>query len=258
VEFTNSVGMKFVLIPPGEFAMGSTEQEVKRLLNQAKQRNLEQWYIDRLLTETPRHRVRITRAFYLGSFEVTQAQYAQVTGNNPSQFKESGPDAPVEMVNWNDAVTFCQRLSALPAKNIAGGVYRLPTEAEWEYAARAGTTTAWCFGDEEAGLSDYAWWGGNSAWKTHPVGEKRPNGFGLFDVHGNVGEWCADWFSAEYYAKSPTNDPVGPDSGASRVVRGGPWFVDRPANFRCAYRGLIDPDARGTHEGFRVARTLKP
>jgi formylglycine-generating enzyme required for sulfatase activity len=245
VEFTNSVGMKFVLIPPGEFDMGST-QEVERLRNQEKQ-----WYIDRLRSEAPRHRVRLTQAFYLGQNEVTQAQYQQVMGSNPSRFKENGSDAPVEMVSWDDAVTFCQRLSALPAEKGARRVFRLPTEAEWEYAARAGTMTAFCFGDEEAGLSDYAWWSGNSGGKTHAVGQKKSNALGLFDVHGNVQEWCADWFSAEYYAKSPTIDPVGPDSGASRVLRGGSWF---PGDLGCAYRSGYTPVGRDRSVGFRVAR----
>jgi formylglycine-generating enzyme required for sulfatase activity len=256
LEFTNSIGMKFVLIPPGEFDMGSAQQEVERLISQAKQRNLSQYYTERLPFEAPRHRVRLTQAFYLGRYEVTQAQYQQVMGSNPSTFKESGADAPVEMVSWNDAVTFCQRLSAMPAEKIAGGVYRLPSEAEWEYAARAGTTTAWCFGDEEAAFSEYAWWASNSPGKTRPVGERRPNGVLLFDMHGSVFEWCADWFFAEYYAKCPTSAPVGPDSGASRVVRGGSWHTIYPEACRCAWRNYNDPGDRVSDYGFRVARGL--
>jgi formylglycine-generating enzyme required for sulfatase activity len=240
------------------FEISSTEQEVERLRNQAKQRNLQQWYIDRLPSEAPRHRVRLTHAFYLGYCEVTQAQYEQVTGSNPSWFRESGADAPVEQVSWDDAAAYCQRLSALPAEKGAGRVYRLPTEAEWEYAARAGTTTVWSFGDDEAALSEHAWWGGNSGGKTHAVGQKRPNGFLLFDVHGNVWEWCADRFAADYDAKSPTNDPVGPESGWARGLRGGSGDNDYSDYFRCPFRNSNGADFRRAHVGFRVVRTLTP
>jgi formylglycine-generating enzyme required for sulfatase activity len=260
VEFTNTIGMKFVLIPPGEFDMGSTQEEIVRFQNQAKEWDLPQWVVERSLSEAPRHRIRLTQAFYLGKYEVTQAQYQQVMGSNPSKFPGSGPDAPVETVSWNDAVSFCQRLSALPAEKGTGGVCRLPTEAEWEYAARAGTTTAYCFGDEEAALSDYAWWGGNSDGKTHPVGEKRPNGFLLFDMHGNVWEWCADWDSAEYYAKSPTDDPVGPDFGSVRAIRGGSFDARHtfPGHYRSAFRNHGVPGLSFDYVGFRVVRTLTP
>jgi formylglycine-generating enzyme required for sulfatase activity len=260
VEFTNTIGMKFVLIPPGEFDMGSTQEEIVRFQNQAKEWDLPQWVVERSLSEAPRHRIRLTQAFYLGKYEVTQAQYQQVMGSNPSKFPGSGPDAPVETVSWNDAVSFCQRLSARPAEKGTGGVCRLPTEAEWEYAARAGTTTAYCFGDEEAALSDYAWWGGNSDGKTHPVGEKRPNGFLLFDMHGNVWEWCADWDSAEYYAKSPTDDPVGPDFGSVRAIRGGSFDARHtfPGHYRSAFRNHGVPGLSFDYVGFRVVRTLTP
>ncbi len=259
VEFTNSIGMKFVLIPPGEFDMGSTQEEVKQLLEEAKKRNLPQWHIDDLPAEAPRHRVKIARAFYLGLCEVTQAQYEQVMGSNPSQFKDSGLAAPVEMVSWNDVVAFCCGLSELPVERAGAAKYRLPTEAEWEYACRAGTTTRWSFGDDEVALGDYAWWSGNSGAKTHSVRQKKPNGFGLFDVHGNVWEWCDDWFSPDYYKQSPPVDPTGPSGGATRVLRGGSWHDERPDESRCAAHGHVDhPGNRYDSLGFRVARSVLP
>jgi len=163
VEITNSIGMKLKLIPPGEFLMGSSKNEV-----------------------------RITDPFYLGMYEVTQAEYEKVMGKNPSWFPMRGGDAthvsgedtsrhPVENVSWNDAVEFCKRLSGEEGKT-----YRLPTEAEWEYACRAGTTTLYCSGDDAASLGEYAWYGDNSDGKTHPVGEKKPNAWGLHDMHGKL------------------------------------------------------------------------
>ena len=177
---TNSIGMKLVLIPAGEFLMGSPEGEG-------------------YLVEHPQHRVRITKAFYLGTCEVTQEQYERVMGSNPSCFckngsgkdQVSGQDTgsfPVEMVSWEDAVEFCRRLSELPGEKSAGRVYRLPTEAEWEYACRAGSSGRYGFGDQERGLGEHGWFSDNSHGKTHPVGQKKPNAWGLYDVHGNVWE----------------------------------------------------------------------
>jgi eukaryotic-like serine/threonine-protein kinase len=142
-------------------------------------------------------------------YEVTQGEYERVMGTNPSHFK-GDPRLPVETVSWQDAMTFCERLSALPAERSAGRVYRLPTEAEWEYACRAGSTTIYSFGDSEGSLGDYAWYDSNSGSKTHPVGQKRPNAWGLYDMHGNVWEWCSDWYDGSYYASSPVDDPTGP------------------------------------------------
>ena len=138
----NSIGMRFVLIPPGEFDMGSTEAEVAKLLEQAKATNQPSWYIERLPSEAPKHRVRITKPFYLGRCEVTQAEYERVMGSNPSQFK-GDPTRPVETVTWDEASAFCRKLGELPQEQAAHAGYRLPTEAEWEYACRAGTTTTW-------------------------------------------------------------------------------------------------------------------
>jgi formylglycine-generating enzyme required for sulfatase activity len=258
IEWQNSIGMKFVLIPPGEFDMGSTQEEVDRLLAEAKQRSEPQWYIGFLPSQAPRHRVRITRPFYLGKHEVTQAQYEGVMQANPSHFKDSGPDTPVETVSWDDAVAFCRWLSELPEEKKAACAYRLPTEAEWEYACRAGTTTAWSFGDDEALLSDHAWRSQNSGGFTNPVGQKRPNAWGLYDMHGNVLEWCHDWWAAGYCAESPAEDPVGPDSGAFRVLRGGSWKCEYCGLFRCTFRYLNPPNHRYHGNGFRVARTLPP
>jgi len=250
---TDSIGMKFVLIPPGEFDMGSTQEEVDRLLSDTRQRDLPQWYRDRLPGEAPRHRVRITRPFYLGVCEVTQAQYERVMASNPSHFKESGPDAPVEQVSPEDAAEFCRRLSGLAEEKAAE--YRLPTEAEWEYACRGGTTTAWCFGDYEVELSDNAWYEENSGMNTHPVGQKKPSPFGLHDVHGNVCEWCQDRYAVDYYADSPPRNPSGATEGSFRLSRGGSWS-SRALECRSAFRFRHVPSLQGIYLGFRVARTI--
>ncbi len=251
VEWTNSVGMKFVLIPPGEFTMGSTEEEAERLLENVGRQEVSSWYADRVPAETPKHRVRITRPFYLGICEVTQAEYERVTGSNPSQYQDN-PDQPVERVIWHDAVECCRKLSELPRERVACAAYRLPTEAQWEYACRAGTTTHYSFGDNDEALGQHAWWG----WKVahaQPVGRLEGNAFGLFDMHGNVWEWCADRYAAEYYRDSPREDPPGPDQGTSRLWRGGSWSNSSPAELRCALRLGIGADHSNNNAGFRVA-----
>jgi formylglycine-generating enzyme required for sulfatase activity len=171
--------------------------------------------------EKPQHRVRITKPFYLGKYLVTQEQWEAVMGNNPSHFK--GPKNPVEQVSWDDCQQFLRQ--AQREVGVRGGKFQLPTEAQWEYACRAGSTTRYCFGDDESGLGEYAWYDKNSGNKTHPVGEKKPNAWGLYDMHGNVWEWCQDWYDGGYYANSPTDDPTGP--GSNRVLRGGSWFARR-------------------------------
>ncbi|TVS20852.1 MAG: formylglycine-generating enzyme family protein [Planctomycetaceae bacterium] len=257
VLWTNSIGMRFALIPPGEFDMGSTEEEVARLLQEAKQDKASRWYLNRIRGQAPKHRVRITRPYYMGIYEVTQAEYQRVMGTNPSRFT-GNPIRPVEQVSWNDAVEFCRRLSEDPKEKALGAVYRLPTEAEWEYACRAGTTSHFSFGDDVSILSRYAWLTTNSRGSTQPVGRLRPNAFGLFDMHGNVFEWCADWHADAYYAKSPGEDPTGPESGSSRVIRGVSWTYTSPGRFRSAYRDCAEPATRRHHRGFRVVRTLVP
>jgi formylglycine-generating enzyme required for sulfatase activity len=154
---------------------------------------------------------------------------------------------PVEHVTWPDAAEFCRR-----ASEKTGRVVRLPTEAEWEYACRAGTSTEWSHGSDSAGLGEHAWYKANSRGRTHAVGQKKPNAWGLYDMHGNVWEWVADWYDAGYYASSPREDPPGPTNGTLRVVRGGTWSLDR---FKCrsAFRNCDRPAYRRTNTGFRAA-----
>ncbi|MDY0170460.1 MAG: formylglycine-generating enzyme family protein [Thermoguttaceae bacterium] len=231
VEKTNSIGMEFVLIPPGEFMMGSPEDEEGRDSGR----------------ESPQHRVRITKPFYLGKYPITQQQWQAVMESNPSRFK--GPKNPVENVRWGDCQEFLRRLNKRAADPRQG--FRLPTEAEWEYACRAGTTTRYSFGDDASQLGEYAWYEDNSDGQTHPVGQKRPNPWGLYDMHGNVYEWCADWFDENYYANSAVNDPAGPSSGWLRVGRGGGWD-SLAGSCRSALRSRVRPDALGRLLGFRV------
>jgi formylglycine-generating enzyme required for sulfatase activity/serine/threonine protein kinase len=273
VEITNSIGMKLVLIPPGEFMMGASGELIKEELKAA---GAEDWYKDRLPGEGPRHRVRITKPFYCGAYVVTQEEYRRVTGANPSEFsaagggkdKVAGRDTkrfPVENVSWDEAVEFCRKLSEMPEEKAAGRIYQLPSEAQWEYACRAGSTGRFHFSSEGDAipteseinaLSAYGWFDGNSGGMTHAVGGKKPNAWGLFDMHGNVWEWCQDWYGKDYYAKSPADDPTGPLGGAYRVCRGGSCRI--PA-WRCgaASRGNREPGIRRGGLGLRVAQVLK-
>jgi formylglycine-generating enzyme required for sulfatase activity len=235
---TNSIGMKLVLIPKGTFMMGSPIEE-EGAKNDEKQ-----------------HQVTIGKDYYLGVTEVTQGQYEKVMGTNPSYFqkrvirKSDSSMYPVEQVSWEDAVEFCKKLSDLPEEKKAGRVYRLPTEAEWEYACRAGSKAAYSFGANSKTLGDYAWFGENSGNQTHPVGEKKANAWGLYDMHGNVWEWCSDWYGV--YPKGSVSDPSGPSEGSIRVDRGGSWAYGA-ANCRSAYRGWGAPSYRIGNDGFRVA-----
>ena len=235
---TNSIGMKLVLIPKGTFMMGSPESEERR-------RN-----------DETQHQVTISKDYYLGVTEVTQGQYEKVMGTNPIYFlkrvirKSDSSMYPVEQVSWGDAVEFCKKLSDLPEEKAAGRVYRLPTEAEWEYACRAGSKTAYSFGESSESLGDYAWVEGNSNKQTHPVGEKKANAWGLYDMHGNVWEWCSDWLGE--YPKGAVSDPVGPREGSIRVIRGGGWSGGA-ALCRSAIRGWCNPSFRKGYYGFRVA-----
>jgi len=230
----NSIDMRLVQIPAGEFLMGSPDSD-----NEASS------------DEKPQHRVRITQPFYLGAFEVTQSQYQQVLGSNPSYLKDESGLSPVDSVSWEDAQQFCARLSELPQEKEAGRQYRLPTEAEWEYACRAGSTSRYCFDESRESLGSYAWYNSNSGSKTHPVGQKKPNAWGLYDMHGNVYEWCFDWWNGTYDASS-VDDPRGPTAGSYRVLRGGGWGSD--ARFcRSASRNRSSPGYRFNYVGFRVA-----
>jgi formylglycine-generating enzyme required for sulfatase activity len=235
VDLGDGVKLEMVLIPAGEFLMGSPKSDK-----------------DAGPAEQPQHRVRI-KPFYLGKYLVTQGQWHAVMGSNPSLFM--GPKNPVENVNWSDCQVFLGKLNEKISGQ--GGNFVLPTEAQWEYACRAGSTKRYCFGDEESGLGEYAWYAANSNGKTHPVGEKKPNAWGLYDMHGNVWEWCQDWYDAGYYAKSPTGDPTGSRGGLGRVGRGGSWHG--PAGFcRSAARDGDGPGDRNSNLGFRVARVPEP
>jgi formylglycine-generating enzyme required for sulfatase activity len=223
--------------------------------------------------------VRITRPFYLGVHEVTQAQYQAVMGHNPSYFSsnskgkdrvagQSTDQHPVEYVSWLDAVQFCNKLSAKedlkPFYEIDGETarvadwkgpgYRLPTEAEWEYACRAGTSTRYSFGDDRESLGESGWYEENSGSRTHPVGQKGANALGLFDLHGNVCEWCWDGFDERSYAGAPAEDPSGRARVPDRVIRGGGWGSE-PRGCRSAFRSWSAPGYRSNSIGFRLARS---
>jgi len=223
----NSIDMKFALIPEGKFVMGSEEFEWSK----------------------PVHNVKIQTPFYLGMYPVTQQEWKAIMGNNPSKF--NGNDLPVESVSWNDVQDFIKKLNEKEGTN----KYRLPTEAEWEYAARAGTTTRYSFGDDDSELGEYAWFNKNSDDKTHPVGEKKANPWGLYDVHGNVWEWVQDEWHGNYDG-APSDGSAWEDGvGASRVNRGGSWFSsDRYC--RSAYRGYNDPGYRFRYLGFRLLQEV--
>ena len=224
-------GMEFVLIPAGEFIMGSE-------------------YGGENNDEQPAHRVRISRPFYLGTYEVTQGQWEAVMRNNPSG-AASNPNLPVENVSYEDVQKFIQKLNAQEG----GTRYRLPTEAEWEYANRAGSTTAYSFGDDPDQLGAYAWYGKNSDSKTHPVGQRKPNAWGLYDMYGNVYEWVQDWYAWDYYQQSFSQDPQGPESGSARLIRGCSWNADSAEHCRSADRGFGSPGLRYNALGFRLLRT---
>jgi formylglycine-generating enzyme required for sulfatase activity len=215
----NSVGMKFKLLPDGTFTMGEGNE------------------VRSVTFETP---------FELGIYEVTQEQYQRVMGSNPSKFKV--PQNPVEQVSWYEAEQFCKNLSGLPAEK--GYVYRLPTEAEWEYACRAGTQTKYSFGDSESELGDYAWYDKNASSKTHPVGRKKPNAWGLYDMHGNVWEWCQDWY-VDRSRESPLQ--ISQNSGF-KMFRGGGWGY-YAWSCRSARRLRYGPGHRFSSIGFRVLRS---
>jgi formylglycine-generating enzyme required for sulfatase activity len=236
-------GSGFARIPAGEFLMGSRNGSA---------------------SEQPVHRVRISKGFEMGKLEVTQAQWDAVmrsahptrdpaqaakpeaaVENNPSHFK--GPSLPVEKVSWNDV----QRFLAILNTRDANYAYRLPTEAEWEYASRAGSTA-----DDPGNPTDIAWFKTNSGGQTQPAGQKKPNAWGLYDMHGNVSEWVRDWYGFDYYENSPSADPTGPESGSYRIYRGCSWFGSA-ADCRPALRGFNFPIDGLYNVGFRLVRTAK-
>ncbi len=234
-KISNGVTLEMVSLPAGQFLMGSPDSDS-----------------DAESKEKPQHQVKVN-SFAIGKYPVTQAQYEAVMGTNPSHFKnnswfKNNLQNPVEQVSWNDAQAFCQKLS-----QITGKTYRLPTEAEWEYACRAGTTTRYYFGDDANQLGDYAWYNGNSGGKTHPVGQKRPNAWGLYDMSGNVWEWCEDdWHSS--YIGAPTDGSawlINDNDNDYRIPRGGSWYT-YPINCRSAYRDFSPRRDNFNLFGFRV------
>ena len=305
MDLGNDIKLKMVLIPAGEFKMGSGESAEDTAAFFLKNYGTYFLKTDDFKNEHPQHRVRITKPFYLGTYHVTRGQFSQfvkdsgyktdaekgympgATGwdaekkafgfNEKYSWRSAGfeqtDEHPVVNVSWNDAVAFCKWLSKKEGKT-----YRLPTEAEWEYACRAGTTTRYYSGDDPETLAKV----GNVAdatakakfpvefpgmiWTigtikasdgyvfTAPVGQFKPNAFGLYDMHGNALQWCADWHGDDYYGKSPVDDPTGPDTGAIRVARGGSWLLG-PHVSRSTSRGGVTPHDRLNFAGFRVART---
>ena len=268
---TNSIGMELIEIPAGGFTMGSPEDEKDRRVDEAQVA------------------VTLTKPFGLGKTEVTQGQWKKVMGTEPwggdvdrriiEKISRSGEasltdkeretllaqavvkidqDCPATFVSWDDATEFCKKLTEIERKAgklKANEEYRLPTEAEWEYACRAGTTTAHSFGDDESKLGEYAWFHGNAGDAgekyAHKVGMKKPNPWGLYDMHGNVLEWCSDWYDDPLTGGV---DPVGPEEGSNRVFRGGGWR-GVPGGCRSANRFSLDPSSRCDILGFRVARS---
>jgi formylglycine-generating enzyme required for sulfatase activity/serine/threonine protein kinase len=236
---TNTLGMTFNKLPAGTFMMGSPVDETDREDGEHQ------------------HEVTISKAFYMQTTEVTQGQWKAVMGTEPwkgQSYVKEGAHYPATYVRWDDAVAYCKNLSEKEGKT-----YRLPTEAQWEYACRAGTGTRWSFGDDEKALGDYAWY-----WKNaydageryaHQVRLKKPNQFGLYDMHGNVWEWCYDYYGKDYFEQSPEKDPTGPTSGSFRVLRGGSWDLST-RYARSAVRGRLVADYRSRNNGFRLVREL--
>ena len=257
-EYTNTLGMKFKLIPAGKFTMGSSQEEIDRCLKQFREGD---WEIPCLRSEGPEHPVEITQPIYMGATEVTVEQFRRFVDEEGYQvgdgrWRNPGFDQtdkhPVVFVSWLNAVDFCNWLSGKEGKK-----YRLPTEAEWEYSCRAGKAgSRYCFGDDEAELENYAWYAMNSGGGTRPVGKKKPNAWGLNDMDGNAWEWCQDWYDPDYYKNSPVHDPLG-GAGAERVARGGSWR-DAPVRCRSAFRVPRDPFDRLHNFGFRVLLVSPP
>ncbi len=226
-ETITTNGIEMVLVKGGTFQMGSNDGDSN---------------------EKPIHEVSVDD-FYLSKYEVTQKQWVAIMGNNPSYFK--GDNLPVESVSWNDVQQFIRKLNTK-----TGVSFRLPTEAEWEYAARGGNKSKGYKYSGSDNVGSVAWYSGNSNNKTHPVGTKQPNELGLYDMSGNVWEWCADWYGGDYYSKSPYENPTGPATGASRVNRGGSWN-DGAGGVRCANRNDSDPDSSDNDLGFRRCRAVR-
>ena len=253
VDMENSMGMRFRLIPAGEFMMGGGRWDNAR----------------------PIHLVKITMPFYMGVYPVTHREWKTITGRNPSAFK--GGNRPVELVSWNQVQEFIEILNSREESKL----YRLPTEAEWEYSCRSGSEGNYCFGNNFTKLGGYAWYGNNSGdrlldverirrevgieeylqrlldnnCRSQPVGKKKPNRFGIYDMHGNVWEWCQDLYSKGYYKRSEAVDPTGPVEGNTRVFRGGCWSSS-PDRCMSSHRSHLSPDFRNGGLGFRLVRGI--
>jgi len=300
VTSTNSLGTTMVLIPPGEFLMGSSDEQIDAALKMATELKIDQRTQDRIRNqEGPQHRMLLTRPYLLAATEVTIAQFrtfagvtgyqteAEVlgTGNSAATAKAAPKDrneftwrspgfaqreaAAVSQVSWNDAAVFCNWLSKREKRTPAyrqgtrnewvldarSNGYRLPSEAQWEFACRAGTTTQFHFGGRYQSLSQYAWFdfkSGSNPVRT--VGVKLPNAFGLYDMHGNIGEWCQDFYDPKFYGLPESSGPDGPASGSRRVIRGGDWWTNA-VRCRSAFRGYGDQVTRSDDLGFRLSRS---
>lgn len=250
-SITNGIGIELKLIPAGEFMMGSSKspEELAHLFGDKT---------NSFTDEYPQHKVHITKSFYLATTEVTQKQWRAVMGATPwkgKDFVKEGDDYPATYVSWDDAQEFIKKLNQKEGKT-----YRLPTEAEWEYACRARSQTVYSFGDSKSQLREYAWFNESARdigeKYAHRVKLKRANDFGLFDMHGNVFEWCSDWYGEDHYKNSPVDDPRGPSGGSSRVLRSGSWN-GLPQFIRSARRFGVEPDFSVCSIGFRVAKTVE-
>jgi formylglycine-generating enzyme required for sulfatase activity len=229
-HISNSLGMTFVYVPPGTFRMGSPIDERGRSDDETL------------------HRVTFSKGFYLQTTEVSQGQWTRVMGENPSIFDQCGENCPVENVSWDDVRVFMEKLNKMEGRN----TYRLPTEAEWEYACRAGSKLDYSFDSRRADIQEYAWYDQNSDWHTNPVGQKTANAWGLFDMHGNVWEWCQGYYAS--YPEGPVVDPPATDVGTGRVRRGGGWG-DGSRCLRCANRGWAMHQEESREWGFRLVMT---
>ena len=275
-RFANTIGMEMVRIPAGEFLMGSSPEEAGRIAELMKQKKITSWYPDSPASEAPPRKTRITRAFYLGARETTLGDFkrfvAETAYRTDAEKDGKGADGkkdgkwrtapefnwrdmgyertdgfPVVNVSWNDAAAFCEWLSKKEGRQ-----YRLPTEAEWEHACRAGSAGRYSWGDDDSKRNEYAWTGANSGGGPHPAGKLKPNAWGLYDMLGNAYEYCSDYFVVQPYDPGDAVDPKGPASGTERVVRSGSWGTD-PMHPRCAFRGGGGPTHRNMRDGFRVA-----
>ncbi len=273
---TNSIGMRLLLVPPGEFLMGSSREEADRQLARMKEKRISSWYPDSPASEAPPRRTRITRAFYLAAHETTLGQFrdfVEATGHRTEAERDGkgadgkadgrwatrpeynwrdmgyarADEVPVVNVTWDDAAAFCAWLSRKEGRR-----YRLPTEAEWEYACRAGTSSRYPWGDDESLRDEHAWTGANSGGGPRPVGTRNANAWGFHDMLGNVYEYCSDFFEARPYDPADAIDPKGPPAGTRRVLRSASWGTD-PMHVRPAFRGGAGPGHRNRRDGFRVA-----